>query len=195
MTLVAIMTSLAPQALKGLLTGLAKRLYFGETGTAPSNDALFEQLWGADADRQAAEAEIQSFEDLLQAAAGGHWDASRLAGRLESSSSLSGDHAKVVVAFWSSEREKIHNVLVRRSTWNGHFYKLGWRIDVKAAGKSGADVNEPVALFELRTDYGHKQTSEEAPRRQTQFEMSRAEIQKLLDEFATIETSLTKASW
>jgi len=187
--------SLTALQLRSLLVALVKRDFYGEQGFG--NEVLVEQLFSGDADKQAAEAEIQGFVDLVEAAAAGYWDTTRLLKRLENSQ-LSADHLKVIAAFWANEREKIHEVLVRRSAWNGHFSKLSWRVDVKTVGKSSAELNEPVALLELRTDNGHNPSSaacEASSKKQTQFELNRTEIQELLAVFSSIGASLESAAY
>jgi len=82
---------------------------------------------------------------------------------------------------------------VRSSNWNGRLKKVSWRVDMKTMGKTGADLNEPLALLELRTVSGHKLSEEENGKRQTQFEMNREEIGQLLTILGTIESSMSTA--
>jgi len=188
------MSTLAPKGLKSLLAALAKR-GFKKSEEDLGNDVLLSQLWAGDADRQPEEifAEINTWEDLLGAAASGYWDTTKL---LEKASALqlSAEHTKILAAFWNNEREKIHDVLVRRSNWSGHFSKLSWRVDVKAVGKSTAALNEPVALLEFRTSDGLTNgiTKKQS---QTQFEMNRAEILELLTTLGSIDSSFNKESY
>jgi len=188
------MTTLPPTTFRTLLSGLAKRLFYGEA--ALSNEGLVERLWGTSGeggfDTVAALAEVQTWEEFLSGAAANSWDVGRVEEVLNKIS-VSGDHVKVFAAFWNTEREKIHAALVRSSNWNGRLKKVSWRVDMKTMGKTGADLNEPLALLELRTVSGHKLSEEENGKRQTQFEMNREEIDQLLTILGTIESSMSTA--
>lgn len=39
-------------------------------------------------------------------------------------------------------------------TWNNSLENVKWRVDVKAVGKTAAEINEPIAMFELKTKKG-----------------------------------------
>lgn len=186
------MSTLSPSAFKSLLMTLSKRLYSEETSI--TNDALLEQFWGSDIDKQEITADIQSFEDLLVSAARNHLDVTKL-GEVLKRSSLGSDHIKAFVSFWSNEREKIHSVVISRSTWNNHFKKMSWRIDVKAVERNGVDSNEPVALMELRTEDGYVGMSGEKQRMQSQFEMKRGEMSEFLSVLDKIQSSISDASY
>jgi len=186
------MTSLPATSFRALLSGLAKRLFYGEA--ALTNESLVERLWGSSGeggvDTVAALAEVQTWEEFLSGAAANSWDVGKVEEVLLKTS-VSADHVKVFATFWNAEREKIHTALVRTSNWNGRLKKVSWRADMKTMGKTGADLNEPLALLELRTVSGHNITEEENVKRQTQFEMNREEIGQLLTVLSVIEASMS----
>lgn len=181
------MSSLNALNFRALLVALARRNFYDGAREGLGNEDLFAQLWGSDSDKQPEEvfAEIQSFEELICAAASSNVDAAKVVAR----SGMVDPHAKVLSSWWNNEREKIHDVLVRRSTWNEHFSKLSWRVDVKTVGsKSGSDANEPIALFELRTLSGNAKN-------QTQFELNRTGIQELMVVLGNVERALESKSY
>jgi COMM domain len=101
---------------------------------------------------------VRFIPQILVKAGEGNWDPAKLEEGLKRSSTINPDHAKVLVAFWSSEREKVHAQLVLDTRWNRSLKSLSWRVDVKATSKSDSEINEPVALFEFVTSAGNPDT-------------------------------------
>ena len=74
------MTSLPATSFRALLSGLAKRLFYGEA--ALTNESLVERLWGSSGeggvDTVAALAEVQTWEEFLSGAAANSWDVGKV---------------------------------------------------------------------------------------------------------------------
>lgn len=195
------MAQLDVQSFQALLQGLTRRAFYDESPHSAETeiDAL-QQLWGDGVQEDVWRADMQTVEAVLLGAAQNHWDVAKLEEVLRSMSLLSAESILVFCAFWGQEREKVHQLLVKRSTWNGHFKKLSWRVDVKSVGKSGADLTEPVALFELRTQDGQQVAvagggnTGEVCRRQVQFEMSREDVANMLAELDKVQAAIAAAS-
>jgi len=196
------MTTLSPKAFSNLLSGLTKRLYFGEAAKY-SNAVLLESLFNiapADqAERGDLVAEIESIAALLITAGKENYDEARMEEALAASRSslVSAEQAKVLLAFWLHEREKVHEAMVKKATWNARFENIAWRVDVKAVSKTSADLNEPVAFFELSTSKGGGgggSSSSSRSQQKARFEMNREEVGDLLKSLDDIQRHIDEAS-
>lgn len=195
------MAQLDARSFQALLQGLTRRSFYDSESVESSVEAL-KELWGEGVEEENWRTDMESVDAILMGAAQNHWDVAKLDEVLRSMSPslLSAESILVFCAFWGQEREKIHQVLVKRSTWNGHFKKLSWRVDVKTAGKSGADLTEPVALFELRTQDGQQVRAGAAAaaaggRRQVQFEMGREEVADMLAELDKVQAAIVASTY
>lgn len=82
---------------------------------------------------------------------------------------------------------QIRESLYSQSQWSSpYFDNLKWRLDVQVLTKSGDEVNDPIALFELRT----KETASSTTRHSIKFEMDRSEIDVLLNSLREIERQI-----
>lgn len=184
--------SLPPRSFLALLNGLAKRNYHGETTF--SNEVLIQELWSTtEAERPDIPTEILSFEDILKQAVEGHWDCAHLEEVLQSRS-LPAEYVRVFSTFWGAERDRVHAKLVQRSTWNRQYKNLAWRVDIKTASKGAADLNEPVAFFELSSDAGHR-SGPQAARHCVRFDMNRAEVAETLKALDKIQAAIDEHSY
>ena len=66
------------------------------------------------------------------------------------------------------------------------FDHLKWRLDVQVLTKSGDELNDPIALFELTT----KETAGSRERQSIKFEMDRSEIDAMLHSLREIERQI-----
>jgi hypothetical protein len=196
--------SLEGRQFSALLNGISKRRFHNEASF--TNEFLVEQLYaGQNMESDAVIAEIATFDDLFRKLANEHADASKLEALL-GESALSADNQKILVNFWSKEREKIHESMATKSRWNSTFKQLGWRVDSRAASRNVAEINEPVAIFELNTNAGkgvnsesssmvvkaQKETVTEVPIR---FEMNRAQVNETLGTLLNIRKVVDDLSY
>lgn len=70
------------------------------------------------------------------------------------------DQAKVYMKFWKSHRNKIHESIVARSTWNNHLKSMNWRIDVKTKARHLEQINTPTAIIEMQIESGEDTNSQ-----------------------------------
>lgn len=99
----------------------------------------------------------------------------------------------------SRSRAQIHAVVHKRGVWNNHFDSLRWRVDVTARSRDHDELNEPTAIFELRTTPG---AGRGAPRAATtkrgeatepdvvRFEMSRDEVSSVVDQLHALQAEV-----
>jgi hypothetical protein len=77
---------------------------------------------------------------------------------------------------------QIHRNLLRKATFNNILGDHSWRVDMNALSKTSAELNEPIASFELHL-------SNHADKSVARFDMNRDELNKLLEQFQTIQTT------
>ena len=87
----------------------------------------------------------------------------------------------------------------KRGVRNNHFDSLRWRVDVTARSRDHDELNEPTAIFELRTTPG---VGRGAPRAATakrgeaaepdvvRFEMSRDEVSGIVDQLHALQAEV-----
>ena len=99
---------------------------------------------------------------------------------------LIGDQKRVLVSFWTNERDKIVSSLRKKCTWNRHLQSTSWRIDVKAASKSNAELNVPVVLFEIKSEAGVIDNASSGVK-VAKFEMDRTQVGEILTTLDNIQ--------
>ena len=139
-----------------LLKGVGARCFFGDEITLAF---LGEQVYeGSGVDAAAAEAQLLEFEKVLSQAARENWEPGAFEASLEGSG-LSAEHAAQLVAWWRTNRVRVHDALRKRTRWAGSLEQLGWRIDVKGATRdtqqdvpgAAAEMSEPTAIVHMET--------------------------------------------
>jgi len=103
---------------------------------------------------------------------------------------LENSHSNIVIAFWNNEREKIHNAILQKSTYNNSITSLKWRIDVEAANKKNTEVSEPTALFEIQFKKFISDNTSTA-----KFEMNRLQVQEMVNTLDQIQKKIDEASY
>lgn len=83
---------------------------------------------------------------------------------------------------------QIHARIVREGIWNNRLKNLSWRVDVKTASNSSAEMNDPVAIVEIQSEAGHK--SSEASSQVLRFEMNRNQLADLTSTLENIQKSM-----
>jgi len=125
----------------------------------------------------------------LKRAGEGYWDVSKMELILKRVK-LENSHSNIVIAFWNNEREKIHNAILQKSTYNNSITSLKWRIDVEAANKKNIEVSEPTALFEIQFKKFISDNTSTA-----KFEMSRLQVQEMVNTLDQIQKKIDEASY
>lgn len=68
---------------------------------------------------------------------------------------ISDDQAKVLLKFWKSNNNKVHQSLVEKSSWNDNLKSLSWRIDMKNQSRHKGQLGESTAIMELQLENKH----------------------------------------
>lgn len=102
--------------------------------------------------------------------------------------SLTQEQAAAFLKFWKSQKVKIHDVLVQRSSWNNKLKDISWRIDLKSQGRHLEQINSPVAIVEMQIE---KRGTESKETDVFQFEMDETQLSNVLTSISEIETKLT----
>ena len=138
----------------GLLNGLARREYFGESEI--TDDFLHQELF-PDLGREQFDAMLSRYENLMRNIVSADMDFNQLEAFLTSQTrrkqgSLTQEQAAAFLKFWKSQKVKIHDVLVQRSSWNNRLKDISWRIDLKSQGRHLQQINTPVAIVEMQVE-------------------------------------------
>jgi len=138
----------------GLLNGLARREYFGETEI--TDEFLHQELF-SDLDKEQFDAMLKRYENLMRNIVSGDMDFNQLEAFLTSQmrrkqGSLTQEQAAAFLKFWKSQKVKIHDVMVQKSSWNNKLKDVSWRIDLKSQGRHLQQINTPVAIVEMQLE-------------------------------------------
>ena len=138
----------------GLLNGLARREYFGESEI--TDEFLHQELF-SDLDKEQFDAMLKRYENLMRNIVSADMDFNQLEAFLTSQmrrkqGSLTQEQAAAFLKFWKSQKVKIHDVMVQKSSWNNKLKDVSWRIDLKSQGRHLQQINTPVAIVEMQLE-------------------------------------------
>ena len=138
----------------GLLNGLARREYFGESEI--TDEFLHQELF-SDLDKEQFDAMLKRYENLMRNIVSADMDFNQLEAFLTSQmrrkqGSLTQEQAAAFLKFWKSQKVKIHDVMVQKSSWNNKLKDVSWRIDLKTQGRHLQQINTPVAIVEMQLE-------------------------------------------
>lgn len=138
----------------GLLNGIARREYFGESDI--TDEFLHQELF-PDLSAEQFDAILKRYETLTRNIVSADMDYNQLEAFLTSQmkrkqGSLTQEQAAAFLKFWKSQKVKIHDVLVQRSSWNNKLKDISWRIDLKSQGRHLEQINSPVAIVEMQIE-------------------------------------------
>ena len=138
----------------GLLNGIARREYFGESDI--TDDFLHHELFSDLSDEQ-FDAMLKRYEALMRSIVSADMDFNQLEAFLTSQvkrkqGSLTQEQAAAFLKFWKSQKTKIHDVLVQKSSWNNKLKDVNWRIDLKSQARHLEQINTPVAIVEMQVE-------------------------------------------
>jgi hypothetical protein len=138
----------------GLLNGLARRQFFGESEITDSflHGELFPDL-----SDEEFETMLGKYELLLRNIVASDMDYNQLEAFLTSQTkkregTLKVDQAAAFMKFWKSQKNKIHDSLVQKASWNNKFKDVSWRIDLKTQARHIDQINTPVAIIEMQIE-------------------------------------------
>ena len=60
------------------------------------------------------------------------------------------DQANALRKFWKTHKNKIHEAVISRTTWNNTIKQMSWRIDIKSQARHIDQINTPTAIMELQ---------------------------------------------
>lgn len=138
----------------GLLNGIARREYFGESEI--TDDFLHQELF-SDLSEEQFDAMLKRYEALMRSIVSADMDFNQLEAFLTSQmkrkqGSLTQEQAAAFLKFWKSQKVKIHDVLVQKSSWNNKLKDVNWRIDLKSQARHLEQINTPVAIVEMQVE-------------------------------------------
>ena len=138
----------------GLLNGLARREYFGESEI--TDEFLHQELF-SDLEKEQFVAMLKRYENLMRNIVSADMDFNQLEAFLTSQmrrkqGSLTQEQAAAFLKFWKSQKVKIHDVMVQKSSWNNKLKDVSWRIDLKSQGRHLQQINMPVAIVEMQLE-------------------------------------------
>jgi len=173
----------------GLLNGLARREYFGETEI--TDEFLHQELF-SDLDKEQFDAMLKRYENLMRNIVSGDMDFNQLEAFLTSQmrrkqGSLTQEQAAAFLKFWKSQKVKIHDVMVQKSSWNNKLKDVSWRIDLKSQGRHLQQINTPVAIVEMQLE---NRSTENKETDVFQFEMDESQLSNVLSSIDEIEQKL-----
>lgn len=142
-----------------LLNGIARRDYFGESEI--TNEFLHQELF-ADLEEEQFQSMLKKYETLMRNIVSADMDFNQLEAFLTSQmkrkqGALTQGQAAAFLKFWKSQKTKIHDVLVQKSSWNNKLKDINWRIDLKSQARHLQQINTPVAIVEMQVE---KRTTE-----------------------------------
>jgi hypothetical protein len=123
-----------------------------------------------------------------------NWDVSKLE-RILKKTQLTPENQKTLIAFWTNEKDKIHDFVVKKSKWNNSLSSLSWRVDMKTASKNVAEINEPVAIFEFGSETGTNGVERVPVQQAVRFEMNRAQIGDMITTLDNIQKKIDEMSY
>eukprot|EP00053_Salpingoeca_punica_P016116 m.150646 g.150646 ORF g.150646 m.150646 type:complete len:187 (+) comp16882_c1_seq2:50-610(+) len=182
-----------PKMYHGLLTGICKRLYFGDN--TYTNEYLKKELYPnlplADFTAMAKTA-----EKLITSVVSSDLDFSKLERFLSAQmtkksegSPQTEEQAKVFAKFWKTQRSKVQDQLAEDSIWQNRLASASWRIDLKTKAQRIEEMNEPVGIVELRVEEAATNATSNV-----QFEVDKAQLQNILQQVNLIEEQIKSMS-
>lgn len=64
-------------------------------------------------------------------------------------SGITENQANAFRKFWKNHKNKIHEAIISKSTWNNTLRNVSWRIDIKSQARHLDEINAPTAIMEL----------------------------------------------
>lgn len=91
---------------------------------------------------------VESCRLVLKSAAHEYWPVETLEQFLQKQGAPP-ELVETFLVVWRGEREKVHEIMRRKSSFTDGLDKFGWRVDVKSSGRHAQQINEPSAILEF----------------------------------------------
>lgn len=175
----------------GLLNGIAKRDYYNEAGI--TNEFLHEQLY-PDLPEEEFTTLLGKYESLLRNIVYSNMDLKQLDAFLTSQKRkmpdfLSDDQTANITKFWKLNRQKIHDVIVDRSSWNNQMRSMQWRIDISYKDNVASD--SPKVIFALDVNEKVPNANGSSSKSMLQFEVDSTKLDEMISEIESIEKKIS----
>ncbi|XP_070576865.1 COMM domain-containing protein 1-like [Ptychodera flava] len=177
------------RSLLGLLNGIAKYTYYGDT--VITDGFLKEELYP-----NTAEDEFQTLltkcKTLMKSIASADMDYNQLEAFLTSHTKkkeggITKEEATVFTKFWKNHKTKIHDSIVSQSTWNNTLKNVSWRIDLKTQARHIDQLHTPTAIVELQLANGQDKSKEAEVVR---FEMDEEKLSSVIKNLEDIQKQI-----
>jgi len=133
----------------------------------------------------------ENCSNVIQKAALHDWELLDLESYLKQSN-FSDEQQEVFLKFWRTQKNKIHDIIIKDTTWNNTLQKMSWRIDSKTKSKKVAEMNELTAIVEMVVGNNQQKDKNQNNTQVIQFEMDRDQLAKVIGEINTIQKQLNK---
>jgi len=178
---------------RALLNGVFKAQYEGDTSMTPEFIATELKL---DPVQSVAEM-MQTCSEFINQAALNNWELKEFEEYLRKTS-LTENQITAALQFWRANKQKIHDIVIKKSNWNNELSRFAWRIDVKSRTRnSNAEINEPIAIVEWTLnsqDTAKSQNNNTNATKVVRFEMDRDQIASTLHQINSIQKIILQAS-
>eukprot|EP00029_Vermamoeba_vermiformis_P013987 TRINITY_DN8974_c0_g1_i1.p1 TRINITY_DN8974_c0_g1~~TRINITY_DN8974_c0_g1_i1.p1 ORF type:complete len:194 (-),score=49.60 TRINITY_DN8974_c0_g1_i1:43-624(-) len=137
-----------PKFFGAFVNGILRNTFYGDESITP--EFLKTELF-ADHDITVEDIAVKfkSLQELLTKAGSENYEISEVEKALQSTD-LDEMQQAVVAKLWRTQRQKIHDSLRQKSSFNDKLKKLSWRIDVETKTKdSKGDLNNTIAIVEM----------------------------------------------
>lgn len=96
---------------------------------------------------------VESCRLVLKSAAHEYWPVEALEQFLQKQSAPP-ELVETFLVVWRGEREKVHEIMRRKSSFTDGLDNFGWRVDVKSSARHVQQINEPSAILEFAVSGG-----------------------------------------
>jgi len=182
-----------PKIFRAFLNGVFKSQYEGDATITPEFIAAELKLEVSD-----VSAMMQTCVEILQQAALNNWELKELEDYLRRKTPLTENQVVASLQFWRANKQKIHEIVIKKSNWNNGLSKFAWRIDIKSRARNLTnEINEPIAIVEWTLNTNTQNPPNETQNDATKvvrFEMDRDQITSALHQINSIQKIITQAS-
>ncbi|WAR19028.1 COMD1-like protein [Mya arenaria] len=174
-----------------LLNGITKRTYYGESEI--TNDFLKSEIF-PNLSTEEFDALSTKCISILKILVSADMDFNQCEAFLTSQvkkpeGGITENMANAFRKFWKNHKNKIHEALISKSTWNNTLNHVSWRIDIKSQARHIDEINAPTAIMEL--EIGPKEKSEKKSD-VVRFEMDDERLTAVLKTMQDIENAVNK---
>ena len=172
----------------GLLNGLSKRDFYGDEGMT---DAFLKEQLFPDVDDENFQNILRQYDGILNNMVYSDMDSKQLDAYLVSlinkkENSITVEQMGEILKFWNSNRQKLHLLMVEKSTFNSTLKSFKWRVDIDY--KDNTQSCEPKVIFEIGVKSQPGCVAEES----FVFESSADSLERMIKHTDDIEGAISK---